>query len=65
MRITIHVQKEDLENLNNFLTTDNPGSMKSIRILRYRSLDYVEVSLQYSEYTRCTDLEIFEELLSL
>jgi hypothetical protein len=64
MRITIYVHREDLENLNNALNSENE-MVKSIRILRHSTEDFIEVSLLYDEYIRCTDLGIFEELLSL
>jgi|15BtaG_2_1085339.scaffolds.fasta_scaffold00199_12 hypothetical protein len=64
MRITIYVHKEDLENLNNALNSENE-MVKSIRILRNPAEGFIEVSLLYDEYVKCTDLGIFEELLSL
>ena len=64
MRITIYVHNEDLENLNIALNSD-AEMLDSVKILRYRSLDYVEVSLSYNDYVKCSDLGIFEELLSL
>ena len=64
MRITIYVHNEDLENLNTALNSED-GMVESIRILRNPVESFIEVSLLYDEYIRCTDLGIFEELLSL
>jgi len=64
MRITIYVHSEDLDNLNTALNSENE-MVESIRILRNPTEDFVEVSLLYDEYIKCTDLGIFEELLSL
>jgi hypothetical protein len=71
MRITIYVHNEDLENLNTAITAleykhfGENQMLDSVKILRYRSLDFVEVSLSYDDYVKCIDLGIFEELLSL
>ena len=64
MRITIYVHADDLENLNTALNSDEE-IIGVVRILRNPTEDFVEVSLLYDEYIKCTDLEIFEELLSL
>jgi hypothetical protein len=64
MRITIYVHNEDLENLNTALNSED-AMVESIRILRNPAESFIEVSLLYNEYIKCTDLGIFEELLSL
>lgn len=64
MRITIYVHGEDLENLNTALNSEDV-MVESIRILRNPAESFIEVSLLYDEYIKCTDLGIFEELLSL
>jgi hypothetical protein len=69
MRITIYVHNEDLENLRVALASPIPGRgdviIPPVRVLNQTTEEYVQVSLMYDEYVKCTDLGIFEELLSL
>jgi len=65
MRITIYIHKGDLENLHNALTISGVVVLDKVRMLNKQNEHFREVSLTYDEYTRCCDLEIFEELLSL
>ncbi len=64
MRITMYIHIEDLENLSLALMPDDVID-KSVRVLNQANEEYVQVSLTYDEYVKCTDLGIFEELLSL
>jgi hypothetical protein len=64
MRITMYIHIEDLENLSLALMPDDV-IVKSVRVLNQANEEYVQVSLTYDEYVKCTDLGIFEELLSL
>ena len=69
MRITIYVHNEDLENLSVALVSPIPGRDDVIipptRVLNKTTEGYAQVSLTYDEYVKCSDLGIFEELLSL
>jgi|TARA_B110000908_G_C10243215_1_gene447258 hypothetical protein len=65
MRITIYIHRDDLENLQTALNRSGVVVLDPVRMLNKQSENFVEVSLTYNEYTRCNDLEIFEELLSL
>lgn len=64
MRITMYIHNEDLENLSLALMPDDV-IVKSVRVLNRATEEYIQVSLTYDEYIKCTDLGIFEELLSL
>ena len=64
MRITIYVHNKDLEYLSIALTTST-GIMDSVRVLNQAAEDYVQTSLTYDEYIKCTDSGIFEQLISL
>ena len=69
MRITIYVHNEDLENLSVALASPIPGRddviIPPVRVLNQKAKGYVQASLTYDEYVKCSDLGIFEELLSL
>lgn len=64
MTITIYVHNKDLEYLSIALT-DGTGIMDSVRVLNQAAEDYVQTSLTYDEYIKCTDSGIFEQLISL
>jgi hypothetical protein len=67
MTITIYVHNKDLEYLSIALTTD-AGIVEycdSVRVLNQAAEDYVQTSLTYDEYIKCTDSGIFEQLISL
>lgn len=70
MRITIYVHHEDLENLCIALAGGDkllPINLddNSVRVLNQATEDYVQISLTYDEYIKCTDSGVFEQLLSL
>jgi len=69
MRITIYVHNKDLENLSVALASPIPGRddviIPPVRVLNQATEDYVQTSLTYDEYIKCTDSGIFEQLLSL
>ena len=69
MRITIYVHNKDLENLSVALASPIPGRddviIPPVRVLNQATEDYVQTSLTYDEYIKCTDSGIFEQLISL